>query len=316
MAMVNHLADRLGGSNSTVGTDGTDDPGGAATADERRAAALALLADPALACTYLSEIPAQQDPAQQEPAQPEPAQPDPDADAPAAGELALRSAEDLGRTLRALGPAVVDRLRPRTVLYLHLDAQALGRVPDCPANRPGDGTAVARVEGLGPIGLAQLRSLLSHDRVTVRPVAYPRAEAAVDDYQVPRPLHEAIVLRHPYEVFPWGTLPSRRADLDHTRPFRHPAPGGPPDRPGQTGPGNLGPLSRHHHLAKTFDGFDVHQPEPGVYYWRIPTGRWTRVDRDGTHPLGTATPRAVDAHRGLSPGERHLARMLLDHTAA
>jgi len=47
---------------------------------------------------------------------------------------------------------------------------------------------------------------------------------------------EALHLRNPSCVSPYGTNLSRRKDRDHTIPYRAPAKGGPP---GQTGLGNL-----------------------------------------------------------------------------
>ena len=85
-------------------------------------------------------------------------------------------------------------------------------------------------------------------------------------------------------MFPRGTLPARDADADHTVPWVSRARGGPP---GQTRLANLGPLARGHHNAKTLGGWQLHQPEPGTYYWRTPTGHWSCVDASGTAYLGT-----------------------------
>jgi hypothetical protein len=89
---------------------------------------------------------------------------------------------------------------------------------------------------------------------------------------------------------------------------------------------NLGPLARGHHRAKTFGGFTCHQPLPGLYLWRTPTGHWYQVDNTGTTALGPATPDLVHqmeqppaAQPGLradwTPGERHL-RVLVKRPAA
>lgn len=125
------------------------------------------------------------------------------------------------------------------------------------------------------------------DAVTVKPVIDPAGQTPVDAYETPASMREAMEVRHPYEVFPWGTLPSRAADLDHTAPYRDPGDGGPP---AQTRPDNLGPLSRSHHNAKTHHGFALYQPTPGVYLWRTPTGHWYQVDTDGSRALGRAVP--------------------------
>jgi hypothetical protein len=91
----------------------------------------------------------------------------------------------------------------------------------------------------------------------------------------------------PLRGLPLGTLLSLRADADHTIPYVPPDDGGPP---GQTRLDNLGPLGRGHHRAKTFGAFTLHQPRPGMYLWRTPTGLWFQVDGRGTHPLGRQVP--------------------------
>jgi hypothetical protein len=150
---------------------------------------------------------------------------------------------------------------------------------------------VARVEGIGPVGIDQLRDWLSSshlsDQVSVRPVLDPAGVAPVDGYEVRGELREAVQLTHPVEVFPWGTLRSRRADVDHTVPYRPMTEGGPP---GQTRLDNLGPLGRGHHNAKTYGGFTCVQPLPGMFLWKTPTGHWYQVDNQGTRPLGQQTP--------------------------
>jgi hypothetical protein len=121
----------------------------------------------------------------------------------------------------------------------------------------------------------------------VRPVLDPTGVAPVDSYEIPDRMREALVLMRPVEVFPWGTLASREADADHTVPYRTPARRG---EPGQTGLANLGPLGRSHHNAKTLGGWQLHQPEAGVYLWRTPTGHWSRVDSSGTAYCGPVRP--------------------------
>ena len=210
-------------------------------------------------------------------------------------------------------PKAIDRLRPTSVLHVHLadaaitglSAAQVARVEDCVAG--------------GPIGVAQLREWLRNDRVVVKPVIDPLGAIPVDAYEIPSPLREAQVLLTPFEVFPYGTQPARQADLDHTQPYVLREDGGPP---GQTAIGNLGPLGRRHHLGKTFGGFTVHQPLPGLYYWRTPTGWWYQVDHRGTRPLGRDEPAAVraplahDAGRDLSPMEEAFRRAIVGECAA
>lgn len=307
-AMISHLA---------AGLQAAGDPD---TADGRRATALAMLANPARACLFLvgaheqtahdrSETGTTDDGGQRQLA-PESGS----GGAPSAAELAVV----FGRLLQRLGSRALDRLRPRSVLYLHLAAEAVqGRI----------GCQVARVEApsdSGPIGTEQLKAWLGHDRVTVKPVLDPTGVEPVDCYEIPRHLREAVHLMAPYEVFPYGTLPARGAvDLDHPTPYRHPHQGGPP---GQTGIHNLGPLGRRHHRVKTFDSFTVHQLATNLYLWRSPTGHWYRVDHRGTAYLGHRRPEAVDVLKRVEVGadkrepptriERRFRETILRHVAA
>ena len=298
------------------------DRGDAEPHEVRRAKALGVLANPAVACTLLAATEPDAEPRLQ-PAQPA-AEPPAELTAEPAVELAAELAAAFGRTLLALGPTALDRLRPRSVLYYHLAPEALGDLTLDRAGRPRATCGVARSERDGPLTVPQLREWLEGEYVVVRPVLDPDEIGPVDGYEVPDRMREALVLRRPVEVFPWGTLSSRVADLDHTVPWVSPSRGGPA---GQTSPGNLGPLGRSHHNAKTHGGWRLHQPHPGSYYWRTPTGHWSRVDASGTTYLGTRRPGALrgpppdsppappPAHR-RSPGERLLARLVTGDVAA
>lgn len=164
-------------------------------------------------------------------------------------------------------------LLPRATLYVHLSEESFRRQSRDPA----------RVEGVGPVTVEQATDLLRHCQVTIRPVIDLNDDPSADGYEVHGRVREVVELRHPIEVFPHGTLSSRRADKDHRVPYLPPGRGGPP---GQTTPGNLGPLARYHHRLKTFGGWRYLQPTPGVYLWRSPHGHWARVDPTGSHYLG------------------------------
>jgi hypothetical protein len=62
------------------------------------------------------------------------------------------------------------------------------------------------------------------------------------------------------------------SDLDHTTPY----PQGPTDEC------NMGPKCRTHHRAKQTPGWQVEQPEPGVFRWTLPSGR-AHTTRPGTY---------------------------------
>jgi hypothetical protein len=133
--------------------------------------------------------------------------------------------------------------------------------------------------------LHRLRSLLGENcTISLKPVIdLPAGHTPVDSYEIPARLREQLELRYPADVFPYAAAVSRRIDLDHTIPYLHPEKGGPP---GQTRIGNLGPHTRHHHRLKTFGGWQVRQPEPGIWLWRSPHHRIYLVNSSGTHPLG------------------------------
>jgi hypothetical protein len=158
------------------------------------------------------------------------------------------------------------------VLHFHLSDATLGCGPGMV--RPEHDPA--------PISLDQLRRFLTDTgcAVTVRPVIDPADTAPVDSYEIPHRLRRAVRYRHPADVFPYGSNVTSSLDLDHTQPYQ---PDGPP---GQTNPGNLGPLSRTAHRAKTFGRWFCRQPDPGTYLWRSTTGRIFLVTNQGTLPLG------------------------------
>lgn len=262
-----------------LATQGDNDP-----ADTRRAKALAILANPALACVMLANARTESDDRAET-----------EETTPSAVELAVT----FGAMLNRRGLKAIDRLRPKTVMHLHLSQTILETLDH---KKPVQGQVV-RTEGLGAISIKQLTEWLHAgagvDRVIVHPVLDPATVPPVDAYEAPRRMRESLDELYPYEVFPYGTLASRSADDDHTVPYLPPDEGGPP---GQTRLDNLGPLGRHHHRAKTLGGFTLHQPLPGMYLWRTPTGHWFQVDNQGTHPLGKQIPDVL--MQGAEPATR------------
>ncbi len=173
------------------------------------------------------------------------------------------------------------KLRPAATLYIHTSRQAWDALRGGAAIRAG---GVARIEGVGPVTLAQAVEMLQHTNVTVREVLDLAEDHPVDAYEVPDRMREILLHRTPATGFPWGPRTRRGHDADHTVPYLSPDKGGPP---GQTRIANLGFLNRGAHRIKTHaSGWRHHQPEPGVHYWRTPTGSWFRVDHHGSHALG------------------------------
>ena len=138
--------------------------------------------------------------------------------------------------------------------------------------------AIARIEGLGPLSRDTWVELLGNTRVTVRPVLDLNAITPVDSYEIPERIRDAVHWRSPVDMFPYGTQPSRRCDLDHTDPYAH-SPFGPP---GQTRTDNLAPLHRKAHRAKTAKAWQLTQYEGGWLEWVSPAGY-----RYATGPFGT-----------------------------
>lgn len=212
-----------------------------------------------------------------------------------------------------------EQLLPRAQLVVHLSDQSVAT-----------GEGLARVETIGPLLTGWVKDLLGHTRVSVRPVLHPDGLVAADSYECPDRMREWVTLRNPVEPFPFSKRPSRGCDLDHTREWRPPAAapaptypqtreawtdvlagtsvgGGPtPDDegpagggPGRTEPGNLGPLSRLFHRAKTHGGWQLSQPMPGVFLWRSPLGFGYLVTPSQSwlidDPTGRIIPRARSA---------------------
>ena len=214
--------------------------------DERRAAALGLLAFPARALQLLQASILDQLPTDvAESWGPCPA-------AGQAGHLCGQVSVD------------PDRLLPRAELVVHLSVP-VDSADSAPSSDPEH--LVGRVERLGPVFTGWLGELLGHHRIAVRPVLDIEQVAPVDSYEIPERMRRAIHDREPYDTFPGSTRRSSHGcDLDHTRPYQ---PGGPP---GQTALDNLAPVSRRAHRAKPHGGWSVHQVAPGVLVWRSPAG--------------------------------------------
>jgi hypothetical protein len=171
--------------------------------------------------------------------------------------------------LLAHGSMDAERLRPTVVLHVHLHEAAL----------TGLTSGVARVEGLGPIALGQLRDLVGHARITVKPVRDLADRVRLSCYEHPTDLKERVRLITGGDRFPYSGSEGRGADFDHPEPFQRHGP------PGQTGTHNSQPLGRRHHRWKTHAGYTSRQCGDGRYVWRTPHGRYFLVDHAGTRPL-------------------------------
>ena len=86
----------------------------------------------------------------------------------------------------------------------------------------------------------------------------------------------------PADTFPHSPSTSRSHQVDHTETFLH---GAAAAGAGQSRVGNYGPMTIRHHRIKTFGGWQVKQPFPGIYLWRDPFGAYYLVDHSGTRRL-------------------------------
>ena len=287
------------------------------TLDERRAAAVAILADPPAALALMRRFKAWRD-------RPE------DPPMPPADDSVATKGSATGQETNAACPScgveplsgdapVVDwpSILPVVRLHLHFypgqsaprgaeaaGAKAAGTGPpqageDPPGRDPDppprwhfdrDVGAVVRTEGDGPVTTEWVRHFLAKDaRFEITPVLDLAGQAPVDAYEIPSRHRQAVHLVSPADVFPWGTSLSRRKEIDHTVPFVH---GPPACGAAQSRFGNYGPLSRFHHRLKTHAGWKVQQPFPGIYVWRDPYGGFYLVDHTGTRGLSDARRRA------------------------
>jgi hypothetical protein len=252
-AMIDRVADILA---TTMGHDHNH--------DELRSVAMGWLARPADVLALLLEH-----------TEPD-AEPDADAGAvPAWGPSHLADTVD---RLASMPARRLASLRGRGRLFVHLTDDAL---------RTGDG--VARIEGVGPIDVAQLHEVLGHADVTVTPVLDLRMRRRVDAYEHPEVVKDHVWVQSGGDCFPWTPRTATRdgVDYDHAVPYDDTGP------PGQTGPHNSGPLRRRHHRTKTHGGYTTRVVGPGRHLWRTPHGRAFLVDHSGTTQLPAAQAAAM-----------------------
>lgn len=158
---------------------------------------------------------------------------------------------------------------------------------DDPALYSPDGglsvSGAAEVEKWGELLTSVLPQFLAGSKVTVRPVLVPAELPPSDQHDPPPLMRWAVRERNPVDVFPFGTRRSRSCQLDHTVEYLKFGP------PGQTHPGNLGPLSIKAHRGKTHGNFILSQPRPGWFHWITPAGYTYLVGPGGSELLTTPT---------------------------
>ena len=155
-----------------------------------------------------------------------------------------------------------------TRVYVHVWADSLG-----------DPDEVARLEGYDPVLLDQVKALTAASSVKLTKVVHVGADSvALDAYEVPDWMHEALIARDVTTKDPWSATEARHQDRDHIREYQ-------PGLPGQTRLANLVSQRRGWHRCKTVAGFHVRRTESGAYLWTTAAGQRALVDQIGTHPL-------------------------------
>jgi hypothetical protein len=101
--------------------------------------------------------------------------------------------------------------------------------------------------------------------LTLEPIAQGTCDHrhAEEHYTPSRKLQHLVRARSGTCTAPGCQAQAVHADLDHTTPYPE----------GSTDECNLGPKCRTHHRAKQTPGWNVEQPEPGVFRWTLPSGR-------------------------------------------
>ena len=182
----------------------------------------------------------------------------------------------------------VAKLRPSLGIAVHIHADAVGQLD--PA---------ARVEKAGTITTALLAELLGEGdgyNLKIQPVIDLANLEPADGYVPSSRMRCGMVLAFPNEPFPFSQRDSAGLDLDHTIPYER-------GRSGQTRVGNLAPLTRRVHRAKTAGYWVMHQPEPGRIEWRSPLGYRYDVTPFGTErcqPVHYNPDHGIDANADLS----------------
>jgi hypothetical protein len=196
---------------------------------------------------------------------------------------------DPGRTRAGAGGAV---------LWLHLDQTALLDLDTFPAAVRGD--------GLGTLSSDLLKRWLNDSTVVVKPVLDLSRADAVDQHDPPVWMADLVRLRDPFCVFPGCQRSSRACDLDHIDAYVPMDEGG---QPARTQPGNLAPLCRRHHRAKTHTTWHYARRPDGSYRWTTPTRPHLRRTPTTPEPLTPTSAPIFACHDvGTLGVSRHGAR--------
>jgi hypothetical protein len=168
----------------------------------------------------------------------------------------------------------------------------------------------AELVGYGPIPAEAGRALAADARWR-RVLTDPETGTVLDlgHRRVPTPALARLVRHRDTRcVYPGCAMPAVVCDLDHTNAWV---------RGGHTAANNLNVLCRRHHVMKHSAGWQLEQPEAGVFIWTSPAGRRHLVDNtsndeegllpDEDHRTWTTAPHPQHAHqpdRAAGHGDR------------
>jgi hypothetical protein len=164
-----------------------------------------------------------------------------------------------------------DARRGSANLFVHFTAEDLA----ADLHRRASGhTGAATVERLGALTTTLLGDWLARyaqtgTTITLRPIIDLSDDTSVGQHDPPEAMRELVIQRDATCVFPGCHRDSRICDLDHIIEYVPMEEGGPL---GQTHPGNLAPLCRTHHRAKTHTAWNYKRHDHGSYTWTSPTG--------------------------------------------
>lgn len=150
------------------------------------------------------------------------------------------------------------------------------------------------LDGYGAITAHAARELAVEGewrRIVTDPLTGSALDVGRTRYRPPASLVDHIRERDRVCARPGCSARAASCDLDHTIEFTR--------EDGITAHTNLGPLCPRDHQIKTDGGFELTQPEPGVFDWRTPTGHTYRVwpGDHGRYEM-TGRPPQAGADRG------------------
>ncbi len=172
--------------------------------------------------------------------------------------------------------------------------QGSGNSPYDPLAHSVDPTAVAELDGYGPITPAVARAIAlggTWTRLVTDPESGLVRDIGRTRYRPPAELAELVRTRDRTCTRPGCGAGARTCDLDHTIPYHH---------GGHTADTNLGALCPTDHAMKSSGGYRVRQVRPGVFDFHLPSGHTYRREPDGTSTLIGRRTTDPNAARGTT----------------